>query len=292
VDWFPALARLPRALQVWRGQWEALDRWNYDVYRSWWVPVRDRVRAGKAPPSFVRDVLLHEDTKYTGGDVDAMHVAMQLIEAGSDTTREALNVMVMAALEHPEAFRRARIEIDRVCGVDGRARLPVLEDMEGLRYVCAMAKEVLRWRPIFVLTPDHVASQDVDFEGYHFPAGTGFVINEVLVGNECEDPERFEPERWMDGHEMDIVHGLWQFGGGRRICVGYRLAQRSLFINIARLAQCFDYAANGPYNSKVLNQESTSEPFPVKVTVRNKHYEKLVLAEAEWMGVLEDAEKV
>lgn len=31
--------------------------------------------------------------------------------------------------------------------------------MKLLRYICAMGKEVLRWRPIFQLTPDHVALQ-------------------------------------------------------------------------------------------------------------------------------------
>ncbi|KAK9789636.1 putative Cytochrome P450 [Seiridium cardinale] len=243
VDWFPDVAKLPKFLHFWAPQWERLAQWNYDVYKSWYEPVRKQVEDGTAPPSFVRDILLHPDTKYTGDNEDSMYVAMQLIEAGSDTTREALNTMIMASLEHPEPFRKARAEIDRVCGVGAEARLPILNDMEDLRYICAMAKEVLRWRPLFILTPDHTSSQDIDFEGYHFPAGVSFIINEVAVGNECEDPEAFKPERWMDGHETDIAHGLWQFGGGRRICVGYRLAQRSLFINIARLVQCIDFKA-------------------------------------------------
>jgi len=241
IDWFPDLAKLPKFMQFWRPHWEALAEWNYNVYMSWWAPARKQVDEGTAPPSFIRDVLLHSDTKYKGNDEDCMYLAMQLIEAGSDTTREALNIMVMASLEYPEPFRKARLEIDQLCGTGENARLPVLTDMDDLRYICAIAKEVLRWRPIFILTPDHVASRDFEFEGYRFPAGTGFVINEVPVGNECENPEVFYPERWMDGHETDIARGLWQFGGGRRICVGYRLAQRSLFINIARLVQCVDF---------------------------------------------------
>ncbi|KAH7010605.1 cytochrome P450 [Microdochium trichocladiopsis] len=241
VDWFPDLARLPRRLQVWRPYWAALRRWNHDLYSKWYHPVRDRVRDGTAPPSFVRDHLMHPDTRFRGDDDDLMYMAMQLIEAGSDTTREALNIMAMAALERPEAFAAARAEVDRLCGAGRDARPPVLADMASLPYVCATAKEVLRRHPIFPLTPDHVASQDIEFEGYYFPAGTGFTINGVAVCDECNDPRVFRPERWLDGHETDIAHGLWQFGGGGRICVGYRLAQRSLFINIARLAQCVDY---------------------------------------------------
>ncbi|KAH7129268.1 cytochrome P450 [Dactylonectria macrodidyma] len=289
IDWFPDLDKLPRFMQVWRPHWEALGEWNYNVYNSWWAPAKKHVENGTAPPSFVRDVLLHEDTKYKGSDEDCMYLAMQLIEAGSDTTREALNIMVMAALEYPESFRKARAEVDRVCGVGADARLPLLTDMDDLRYICAMAKEVLRWRPIFILTPDHCASKDFEFEGYYFPEGTGFVINEVPVGNECENADSFYPERWLDGHETDIAHGLWQFGGGRRICVGYRLAQRSLFINIARLVQSIDFKADGPYNSRILNQESTTEPFPVKISIRSKDYENLIIEEARQAGVLEDS---
>ena len=59
------------------------------------------------------DTLLHGDTKYTGDDDDAMYKAMQLVEADSDTIREALNILVMAALEYPEPFRKARGEVDR-----------------------------------------------------------------------------------------------------------------------------------------------------------------------------------
>jgi cytochrome P450 len=241
VDWFPDLAKLPQFLQIWRPYWERLGQWNYDLYSKWYNPIKAKVEDGTAPPSFVRDFLLHPEARCKGDSDDLMYVAMQLIEAGSDTTREALNILTMAALEYPDVFAKARAEVDSVCGVGQEARLPTLEDMESLRYICAMTKEVLRWRPIFPLTPDHVASQDIEFEGYYFPAGTGFTINGPAVCDECEQPEAFKPERWLDGHEMDIAHGLWQFGGGRRICVGYRLAQRSLFINIARLVQCVDY---------------------------------------------------
>jgi cytochrome P450 len=230
VDWFPDMAKLPRFLQAWRPYWERLGQWNYELYSRWYNPVKAQVENGTAPPSFVRDYFMHPDARFQGDSDDLMYVAMQLVEAGSDTTREALNIMTMAALEYPEVFAKARAEVDRACGVGKDARLPSLDDMDALPYICAMCKEVLRWRLIFHLTPDHTASQDIEFEGYYFPAGTGFTINEVAVSNECEYPERFMPERWLDGHEKDIAHGLWQFGGGRRICVGYRLAQRSLFI--------------------------------------------------------------
>ncbi|KAJ5731143.1 uncharacterized protein N7483_005651 [Penicillium malachiteum] len=265
VDWFPELESLSKFLHLWRAHWEKLAVWNYNLYRSWWVPVREQINAGIAPPSFVRDVLLHDDTKFTGDDQEAMYVAMQIIEAGSDTTREALNIFAMASLYHPD----------------------VMTDMDKMPYICASIKEVLRWRPIFPFTPDHVLTSDMEFEGYHFPAGVGLVINGIAVCEECEDPDIFNPERWLDGHETDAAHGLWQFGGGRHICVGYRLAQRGLSLNIACLVMCYDYAAAGSYNSHRLNHHSTDEPFPVKVTVRSEEHAKLIKEDATRNGVLE-----
>lgn len=305
VDWFPELDKLPRVLQPWRRHWEELGDWNEQIYRSWWIPAREKVANGTAPPSWVRDVLLHPDTKFTGNDQEAMYVALQLVEAGSDTTREVLNIFAMAALCYPDKYQKAREEVDNYCDNITNFRLPGIDDLEKMPYICAMIKELLRWRPIFPFTPDHVLTSDMEFEGYNFPAGVGFVINEIPVCNECEDPEVFKPERWLDGHETDPAHGLWQFGGGRRICVGYRLAFRGLFINVARLVFCYDYKAvswmreiarikadtcqTGPYNSKFLNHHRTDEPFPVKIVARSEQHINLILEEGARLEVLEDA---
>ncbi|KAE8370652.1 cytochrome P450 [Aspergillus caelatus] len=292
VDWFPELDKLPRMLQPWRKHWKRLGDWNEEVYRSWWIPAREKVENGTAPPSWVRDVLLHPDTKFTGNDQEAMYVALQLLEAGSDTTREALNIFAMAALSCPDKFQKAREEVDSQCSTTENFRLPGIDDLKKMPYICAMIKELLRWRPIFPFTPDHVLTSDMEFEGYSFPAGVGFVINGIPVCNECEDPEDFKPERWLDGYETDAAHGLWQFGGGRRICVGYRLAFQGLFINVARLVFCYNYEAAGPYDPKRLNHHKTDEPFPVKATSRSERHIGLILEEGARLGVLEDAKRL
>ena len=40
-----------------------------------------------------------------------------------------------------------------------------------------------------------------------------------------------------------MTEGLWQFGGGRRVFVGYRVAQMELFVAVARLVAGFDFMA-------------------------------------------------
>ena len=46
---------------------------------------------------------------------------------------------------HPDAQRKAQMEIDSVVGVD---RLPDFDDEASLPYVSALVKEVMRWHPV------------------------------------------------------------------------------------------------------------------------------------------------
>ena len=219
IDFFPCLAKLPRAFQPWRKYWEDMGNFYHDVLQKWWKPIKQAVSNNTAPPSFVRDILLHSATKYTGNDEDAV-------------------------LSYPQFFQKARDEVDSICG--NAQRLPRLEDMAKMPYTCATIKEVLRWRPVVPLIPQHQLVQDLEFEGYHFPAGIDFVINSVALCGDCKAPGEFTPERWLDGTEGSITSNLWQFRGGRRVCVGYRIAQQELFIAFARLCYCFDFAAVRP----------------------------------------------
>lgn len=153
----------------------------------------------------------------------------------------------MSAICHPGIMEQARDELDKVCGSNA-SRLPMLDDMTAMPYVCAIVNEVLRWRPKF------------------------------------EEPNDFNPDRWLNGNESSVTNGLWQFGGGRRICVGYKIAQQELFIAFARLLYCFDYAAAGPFHSHRLRYHTMDEPFPVEITVRSEEHIQLIVDAAAQLG--------
>jgi len=91
--------------------------------------------------------------------------------------------------------------------------------MPQLPYIQAVAKEVLRWRPLVDVGVNHMCTEDFEFEEYYFPRGTLFTWNGWAISQnpaEYEDPERFWPERYLNEHVGDILHGLWGFGAGRR----------------------------------------------------------------------------
>ena len=190
---------------------------------------------------------MHRDTGYTGTDEDAMYLSTSIVRGGSDNPKRAMNGFVMAAICHPDKFLQARKEIDTVCD-DQAERLPCIADMTNIPYVCAIIKELLSWRPPVLMTPTHELTEDLQFKGHHFPKGTNFLINSVATCSEYENLEEFKPERWLDENVFNITHRLWQFGGGRRVCPWYRVAQQGLFVTLTRLIYHFDYAAVLPFS--------------------------------------------
>jgi len=181
------------------------------------------------------------------------------VEAGSDTTRNQNNLLVAAAATDMSWVHRVRKQLDEVCGHNAE-RLPQWSDFEKLPLVQAVIKETLRWRPN--LTPignAHLASEDLEFEGYRFEKGTVFSWNSWHISmnpREYEDPLSFKPERYMTEHVWDPLEGNWGFGAGmatsffgihakrlgRRVCVGYNVAARNMFIVFSRLLYCFDFS--------------------------------------------------
>ncbi|KAI0482299.1 cytochrome P450 2C31 [Xylariaceae sp. FL0804] len=280
VDFFPALAKLPPFLQPWRRFWAQMGSFHHRVFQEWWRPVKAAVSNGAAPPSFVRDVLLHPDMRFSGDDEEAMYLAMSVMAAGGDNTRMSINTFIMAMVTRAGAQERAREEIDRVCTKGQSLRLPHMSDLTDMPYVASMVKEVLRWRPTVPLVPPHQLTEDLHFEGYLFPAGTSFLINSIGLSSEFESAPEFLPERWIDGSKAHTTANFWGFGGGRRMCVGWKVAEQALFIAFARLLYCFELTSNGPIDDKILNHQTVSEPFPVKVTVRSPEHAVLIEVEA------------
>ncbi|KAG4221604.1 hypothetical protein PC116_g29920, partial [Phytophthora cactorum] len=155
VDFFPSFSKLPHFLQPWRKYWADMGAFHRRVFQEWWNPVRTAVKNGSAPPSFVRDVLLHPEIRFTGDDEEAMYLATSVMAAGGDNTRMSINTFIMAMISRPGAQERARREVDRVCTDGATLRLPQMTDLPERPYIAAMIKEVLRWRPTVPIIPTH-----------------------------------------------------------------------------------------------------------------------------------------
>ena len=137
--------------------------------KHWWEGIKAEIKdedtssnVGKST-SFVRAVL---NSDYARQDVDsaprlpttitsstmspaeerAMYLVQFVINAGADNPRMTTNAFLMACLSYPEVMKRARVDLDHQCGSTSNLRLPALDDLPHLPYMCAVVKEVLRWR--------------------------------------------------------------------------------------------------------------------------------------------------
>ena len=147
-------------------------------------------------------------------DVELRDELMTMLGAGHETTATGLAFAFDLLLRHPE---RARAPARRAGG--GRRR----------RYLDAVVTETLRLRPVIdaaertLTKPRTVARLG--------PAGR----DPGLPGDRCScttartstrEPERFRPERFLDGGAESYA---WlPFGGGIRRCIGAALAQAEM----------------------------------------------------------------
>ncbi|KAI5367916.1 Putative cytochrome P450 [Septoria linicola] len=277
VDFFPWLEYLPTPLQLWRGKWQAIGDEHYRVFKSWWEPVKQSATSEKASSSWTRDVLLSPNSQFKGSDDEAAYLTNTVISAGGDNPRIAINTCIMASIQHPNTLQRCREELEGICCANGIMRLPNVSDIPQLPYTCAFIKETLRWRPAVPMIPPHTASEDFVFEDYVFPKGTNFIVNVPATSRDYPEPEVFKPERWLDDGAR-LMHDFWGFGGGRRVCIGYKAAQTALFLPFSRLVLCFDFEKNGDFDDGKVNSWSPDAPFPVLILKRSAAHEQLIFS--------------
>lgn len=150
---------------------------------------------------------------------------------------------------HVNEYRKLQEELDEVIGPD---RLLLISDMPRLPRVRAVVKETLRWRPVTAGGLPHQSIKDeiyvLDGKNIFLEAGANIHPVQWSIHREPKrypDPDSFRPERWLDPdwptcREPSTVHPNLQnfssFGFGRRICPGQHIAERSLYILVARIA--------------------------------------------------------
>jgi cytochrome P450 len=111
-----------------------------------------------------------------------------------------------------------------------------------LRYTECVVKETLRLYPqAYVLFP-RVACQEVSIGGYQIPKGSYVFAAPYVVHRDPRwypDPEKFDPQRflqWRDNHRGCSFLG---FGAGARVCVGASLATTQIVLILATVLQWF-----------------------------------------------------
>ena len=242
VDTVPALMNLPDWAAGFKREGKRLHAEELDLFRS-------LLREGQKEGDNFCTNWVEKREQYGLSEDLAAYAIGTLFEAGAGTTAAAMCSFLLAMTLHGEEFAKLQKEVDEVVG----ERMPGFEDMPKLPRVRAVAKETLRWRPVTAGGLPHMLVKDDVYEmpdgrKMFMPAGTNVHPVQWSIHREealYPEPEEFKPDRWLEKgwptykEPLDTHPNLQNFsafGFGRRICPGQNIAERSLYILIARIA--------------------------------------------------------
>ncbi|KAK5636928.1 hypothetical protein RRF57_012640 [Xylaria bambusicola] len=298
LDYLPLLRLLPSWVLPLKRRAKTHHEREKALYRYHWDKAKKIILSSKPNPSFSIG-LVDEQRKYRFSDDFASYITGTLLEAGSDTTSNTLNGFICAMLLFPDVQRRAQEELDRVVG---SSRSPSPKDQGQLQYVRGCVKESLRWMPTTILGAiPHALTQDEYYMGFRLPKGAGLLNNVYTIHGDAArypNPRQFDPQRYKDDDQSffdaatnpDVSkRDHFSFGAGRRICPGMHVAERSLFLAIAKLLWAFEFRCPVDDEGIELVPDPTKVtqgfvcgpvPFEAVITPRDTH--RAAIIHREW----------
>lgn len=176
-----------------------------------------------------------DGTPLTASDLDAEGVTMLL--AGHETTANAMSFTLGLLGKHPMVRRRLERELRDVLG----DRPATAADLPKLPFLDAVVREGMRlFPPAWVVSRS--TSEPVTIAGHAVPQGAFLYVPVYAVHRLprfWDDPEGFDPERWLDGRaEVARKAGAYlPFGMGQRRCIGEHLGMLEARLVLATLVR-------------------------------------------------------
>lgn len=165
--------------------------------------------------------------------------AVTFMIAGHETTANGMAWMWYLLSLNTGARDRMLEEVDSVLG--GRA--PTAEDVPLLPWTSACFQEALRYfSPIWVVP--RTAIENDDISGYHVPKGSTVLVPVNAVHHDprfWDDPQRFDPTRFLPGNANHHKFAYLPFGAGQRICIGRSFALMEAVLIIAMMSQRYTF---------------------------------------------------
>ena len=205
-------------------------------------------------------------------------VAM-LFLAGHETSASALSWTFYLLAEYPEIQQQAFQEIQNTVGGTKTGNLKTdnlktdnpktdcpkikKEDIKKLTLVTAIFRESLRlYPPVGFMVRE--TQQQVTLRDKIIAKGKTVIVSPWLIHrnkNNWVKPHEFNPQRFLQSHEIPLKSKYLPFGMGQRLCVGASFAMQEAVLIIASLLQHYR-----------IEKVATFEPKPVgRLTIRSEN---------------------
>ncbi|CAB4395396.1 unnamed protein product [Rhizophagus irregularis] len=161
--------------------------------------------------------------------------------SGTYKSANLLSIIIYYIAHNPNVKKKMLEEIDSIFQGD-KMRPITKDDYYSLEYCEAIVKEAARILPIMHTFTRHL-SKPSEIAGYQWPADTSFIINVKAIHNRVDywkEPNKFNPDRWMDENFEPKKNSFIMFGGGLRSCPGRKLAMIELVCLMALLYRKYE----------------------------------------------------
>ncbi len=186
--------------------------------------------------------------------------------AGHETTANMMTWAHYLLARHPQSMDRLAAEIDQQL----KGRMPQIEDVHHLPYTYAVLSESLRLYPSAYMFSRRALKDDA-IGGRLIKRGEIVIVPPFYVQrhpNFWPQPQKFDPERFIDRSEKRHRFAFMPFGGGPRQCIGNHFAMLEGVLTLVRIIQKYRLL---PVNDNVIHPKmgATLRPErPVMMGVR------------------------
>ena len=216
---------------------------------------------------------LRDEDGSSFSDDEVRDEALTLILSGHETTANTLTWAFSYLATDPEV----RLDLEREADAQAwltEGRPPTVEELLATPVASAVLNETLRLAPPVWVAPRR-ALRDVDVQGVGLPAGAHVIVSQYVTHRDpaiFADPDRFRPDRWVEGFERGLPRGAYvPFGAGTRRCLGDQFALLEGRIILLAVARRFRLVPTGRRPLPRAQPRATYRargPVPVRVEPR------------------------
>ncbi|KAJ0168791.1 Isotrichodermin C-15 hydroxylase [Colletotrichum tanaceti] len=202
--------------------------------------VQRRINRPTDRKDFLTKILQHRHTDNLS-DVQIAAHSSDFVIAGSETTATALSCVTYYLQKNPESLVRLRGEI--------RGYFKSFDDIDDasttrLPFLNAVILEGMRmYPPLPFPLPRVVPCGGDTIDGYFVPGGTVVSTNPFassMSPSNFHDPWIFNPQRWMDLTNNDVLSSSQPFSLGPRSCLGKSLGWLEMRTILAKIHYRYD----------------------------------------------------
>ncbi|XP_054289480.1 probable cytochrome P450 305a1 [Macrosteles quadrilineatus] len=224
--------------------------------------------------AYLKEISSSNDHSSSFSEDQLIMVCLDFFIAGSQTTSNTLAFAFLHMIQNQDVQERVYSEIKSSLG---ERTIPSLEDRARLPYVEAVLAESQRFLHVVPVAGPRRVLKDTVLGKYHIPKDTIVLLSLQSIHHDeitWEEPMEFNPDRFLKEENRKLMDELYQFGIGKRRCLGEALAKNFIFLFFTGIMRNFHLGVENGMDSLKFDYipgiTLSPKPYSVHVTPREK----------------------